>query len=914
MARSLRLYLWLLLALAVSAAAAPPADSRAAKWAEYVTPSDCALLDDARTAGRMDGLLFVLAKACDREAQFLGRIEGEGSAVLPGEAPSAVDVAVSNPAGDTGASRTQSETSVEVNPITGTLCGAYNDSFHGVTQNLGFSGFSRSTDQGATWTDRGAVSADDSGDPSLVWRRVDGKFYYAALRNGGLALYRSDDDCLNFTFVSQIANGSDDKELMAIDNNPASPFYGRIYIVWTDFGQGGRIFSTYSTDAGATWSAQLAVSAAGLDVQGAWPAVAPNGDLFAGWIAWLGGGFPDGNLEVQIARSTNGGVSYALVTAPMTNKVNPRDSAASGTCGRPALKGNIRYLPSPQIAVDSTGALHAVYSYDPDGFNTGDVVDVFYRKSTDSGATWAAEVKINDDATLRDQYQPSMAIGTGGVVTIGYYSRQLDPNNLNLDYYSRTSFNGGATWQPSVRLSDVSSPVVLDPALASCYHGDYDQQVHRTGFAQLLWSDDRGGTPDIFTEAIPAGTDFLVVPTPGSRDICAPADAPYTLDVLQFLGFTEPVTLAASGNPAGTTAGFSTNPVTPPGSSTLTIGNTGAATPGVYTIAISGTSSPSGIVRSNQVQLGVYAGAPAAPTLTAPANGAVGQPKRPVFTWGAVAGTQIYRIEVDNNADFSSPAFQTTTAGTSAQPASDLATNTLFYWRVRGENACGEGNYSAVFTFTTEPAPGDCPAGKVPVVSFRESFEGGAAGWSSSGTGNTWAASSTRVHDGGFSWHANTPASVTDQRLVSPPIVLPPAGQAPITLQFWNHQDMEDRSGGCFDGGLLEASTDDGGTWTQVGAPNLLTDPYDGPISTCCSNPLQNLSAWCGNPQDWLNSIVGIDSLAGQTVRFRFRVGTDSSVTFEGWYLDTVVVRSCVAGLFRDDFESGDTSAWAASQ
>ena len=40
-----------------------------------------------------------------------------------------------------------------------------------------------------------------------------------------------------------------------------------------------------------------------------------------------------------------------------------------------------------------------VYSRDPDGLNTGDVIDVYYRRSTDNGATWGAEVKLNDDAT-----------------------------------------------------------------------------------------------------------------------------------------------------------------------------------------------------------------------------------------------------------------------------------------------------------------------------------------------------------------------------------------------------------------------------------------------------------------------------------------------------------------------------------
>ena len=96
----------------------------------------------------------------------------------------------------------------------------------------------------------------------------------------------------------------------------------------------------------------------------------------------------------------------------------------------------------------------------------------------------------------------------------------------------------------------------------------------------------------------------------------------------------------------------------------------------------------------------------------------------------------------------------------------------------------------------------------------------------------------------------------------------------------------------------------------------LLTDPYDGPINASFSNPLAGLDAWCGDPQAWLNSIVvDLDAYAGQTVQFRFRLGTDSSVSHPGWDIDDIWVQSCVpeasGGIFADGFESGDTSAWS---
>ena len=60
------------------------------------------------------------------------------------------------------------------------------------------------------------------------------------------------------------------------------------------------------------------------------------------------------------------------------------------------------------------------------------------------------------------------------------------------------------------------------------------------------------------------------------------------------------------------------------------------------------------------------------------------------------------------------------------------------------------------------------------------------------------------------------------------------------------------------------------------------------------SNPLGGRDAWCGDPQPYLNSIVDVSAYAGQTVQFRFRLGTDSSVGRpDGWNIDDVVVQSC---------------------
>jgi len=473
-------------------------------------PPPCALLDDPKVRGLMSAMLETrLLIACGREHE-LGRGATPGTPPWAPTGPLAVtDVLVNDPSGDAGGvSHTQSETSIRVNSNTGAICAAYNDSYHGVVEGNGYSGFSSSTDGGITFMDHGAVPSGGGqtsyGDPSLVWRRSDGRFYYASLSTSGLGLWRSTDDCETFSFHSLIhSSGGDDKELMAVDNTPTSPYYGRFYVAWTDFGAGDRIYITYSDDS-VSWSTPVPVSGVGVDVQGAWPTVAPNGDVYVSWVRW--NPYPSGPIDIEVVRSTDGGASFSAVTNPLTSAVNPRDAAATGSCSRPALNGRIRYLPSPQIEVGPDGCLHVVYSYDPDGYGTGDVVNVFYRRSCDSGATWGPEVQLNDDGTTTDQWFPTLSVGPSNVVVATWYDRRLDTtSNYLFDYYKRISYDGGVTWQPSVRVSDVSSPVYIDPELATCYHGDYDQQVQDSVSVYILWSDDRNvqdghNDPDVWFE------------------------------------------------------------------------------------------------------------------------------------------------------------------------------------------------------------------------------------------------------------------------------------------------------------------------------------------------------------------------------------------------------------------------------
>ncbi|MCP4537182.1 MAG: hypothetical protein GY832_08535 [Chloroflexi bacterium] len=382
--------------------------------------------------------------------------------------------------------------------------------------------------------------------------------------------------------------------------------------------------------------------------------------------------------------------------------------------------------------------------------------------------------------------------------------------------------------------------------------------------------------------------DFGLDTAPAELGICVSDDAVYIVSARSLNGFTDPVTLSANGQPAGTTASFDVNPIIPAdtaATSTLTISNTGAATAGNYTIDIVGIAPTS--THTSTVQLNVYDSTPGTTTLTTPDNGTTSVSVTPTFSWTTATQGGNYDLEVATDTLFNVVVYSATIAGTNHTPTSTLNSNTTYYWHVRPSNACSTGNYSTAFTFSTESLPGECGTGTTPNILLSDDFESGAPGWTHSGTGDTWTLSTSRPHGGTYAYYAEDVSITSDQQLYSPAVALP-TDQNPLTLQFWNHQTIESNGAtACYDGSIIEISTNGGSAWTQLES-ELLTDPYDGPVSA-----LGNINGWCGDPQDWLNSIVDLDAYAGQTAQFRFRLGTDSSTGREGWYIDDVIVQSC---------------------
>src|SRR5689334_10327691 len=143
--------------------------------------------------------------ACRRAADVLARAaknwceQLETRVLLSTNFP---NVLVNNPTVDTTSNDTQSETSLIT--FGNTVLAAYNDSGSKAVSSNKFTGWSRSTDGGATFTDLGTLPTNtngDAGDPVLARDATTGAIYFATLSFGStnvIQIFKSTDNGASF--------------------------------------------------------------------------------------------------------------------------------------------------------------------------------------------------------------------------------------------------------------------------------------------------------------------------------------------------------------------------------------------------------------------------------------------------------------------------------------------------------------------------------------------------------------------------------------------------------------------------------------------------------------------------------------------------------------------------------------------
>lgn len=298
-------------------------------------------------------------------------------------------------------------------------------------------GWATSSDAGRTW--RSGVLPGVAGarvtDPAVAFDAAHGQWLVATLINGAnvsaIGVNRSRDgrswSAPVFAVHLPFATITFDKEWIACDNSPTSPFFGSCYLVHTERNLfTPRLAFQSSHDGGATWSDPVAATSAfGSGVLGALPLVQPDGTLTIAFNA------ADG---MHAVRSTDGGMTFATPVA-----IAPEVRAAPLPVRAPTL---------PAGAVDAAGRIYVVWAdcRADAGCNRNSVV----VSTSADGMAWSTPAPV---ARALDAFVPGVAAGAAGRLAVVTYVRS---SSGSYGVAATTSRDAGATWTAPRRLDAVS--------------------------------------------------------------------------------------------------------------------------------------------------------------------------------------------------------------------------------------------------------------------------------------------------------------------------------------------------------------------------------------------------------------------------------------------------------------------------
>ncbi|HEY3295231.1 MAG TPA: T9SS type A sorting domain-containing protein [bacterium] len=290
--------------------------------------------------------------------------------------------------------------------------------------------------------------------------------------------------------------GFEDKEMLAVDADPTSPYLGTYYTAWAHFYGPNPYDSTHIwlvyKRPGEPYSTPRVLSQTSGN-QWANVCTGPDGEVYVSWLSYALSG-------LMFSRSTDGGQTFAdqqFVTSTnfVAAEIAPRN-----------MTPEFDIFAYGAMAVDLSngphrGRLYMVFTDADAAFTRTDIYSMY---SDDHGANWSPRRRLNDDNTAFpvDHLHPWISVDEEGRAWVVFYDRRNDPNNILMDVYFTLSTDGGATWRANERLSTISSNPAAGSSLDAGLIGEYIGWQARHGKALCTWTDTRLGNQDVFATYI----------------------------------------------------------------------------------------------------------------------------------------------------------------------------------------------------------------------------------------------------------------------------------------------------------------------------------------------------------------------------------------------------------------------------
>lgn len=206
-----------------------------------------------------------------------------------------------------------------------------------------------------------------------------------------------------------------------------------------------------------------------------------------------------GTTVLAVTKSTNGNtINYVKFdAATVTNTEQTNAAIFTGTGAENALS----------VAIDGAGAYHVAFSSYVVGYASSR--NVFYTKSTDGGATWAAATQMSQyDTVGYNNWHPSIAIKSDGYPILTF--RLTVPSGNNIVYAYRYN---GSSWSGVNVYSNTNTPQY--PFIFVKKNGSNIGRVilvyQETGVAKRIHYSDNGGVDwSAFTGIATAGSKFVI--------------------------------------------------------------------------------------------------------------------------------------------------------------------------------------------------------------------------------------------------------------------------------------------------------------------------------------------------------------------------------------------------------------------